>query len=302
MSIDRRELLTAGALASVAAVACSSDRASDSPGTGSTQPVVQPPLEPGIVRLASVKTAVEGGLLPALIQRFEQTTTLRVRVTTGSQVYDRARQGHVDLVISHYGHHDAEQFVLDGLGEWPRMIFSNQLALFGPPDDPAKVRGLEDLVEAFRRIAAARSPFVLNDQDGVRYLTEMLWSASGKPERIGWFFDPKLAKDAAVIEASRAGAYVLWGLTPFLRLDAVRELVLEPHVIADPLLQRMMCSIIVKAGGERRTNTTGAFAFQTFLLQPDTQAAIRAVHYPGKQEVSWSPAGRHNRTAILPKG
>jgi hypothetical protein len=71
--------------------------------------------------------------------------------------------------------------VLDGNGEWPRTLFSNQMALLGPANDPAKVRGLEDVVEAFRRIAATKSPFVLNDIDGVRYLCDVIWNAAGRP-------------------------------------------------------------------------------------------------------------------------
>jgi tungstate transport system substrate-binding protein len=254
------------------------------------------------VRVASVKTAVEGKLLPALIERFERGCAYRVRLTTGVQVYDLARDGKVDLVVSHYGHRDAEAFVLDGLGEWPRMIFSNQMALVGPPGDPARVRGLEDLAEAFRRIAETRSKYVLNDIDGVKYLTEILWNAAGKPDRTGWIIDTGSSKDDAIRRASELGAYALWGLTPFLRLDGARPLALEPLVLADPLLQRMMVSIIVKPGGPRRVNTAGAAAFQAHLLDPTTQAAIRTVHYPGKQVVAWVPAGRHNRTAVLPKG
>ena len=33
-----------------------------------------------------------------------------------------------------------------------------------------------------------------------------------------------------------------------------------------------------------------------------TQAQIRATRYPTDARVTWLPAGRHNRTAILPKG
>lgn len=303
--IDRRDVLRAGAIASLA-IGCSRGGRDEQPAQAPTptptpaEPVA--PAEPVIVRVASVKTAVEGGVLPALIQRFEQRSPLRVHVSVGVQVYDTARAGQVDLVISHYGHRDAEQFVLDGLGEWPRMIFSNQMALFGPPADPAGVRGLEDLAEAFRRIAATRSPYVINDQDGVRYLSEIAWNASGRPERTGWWLDPKVAKGAALVKAAEVGAYALWGLTPFLRLDAARPVALEPLVIGDPMLQRMMCSVIVKPGGVRHSNTAGAMAFQTFLLDPETQAAIRAVRYPGKHVVSWAPAGRNNRAAILPKG
>lgn len=263
--------------------------------------VIEPPLEPKLVRLASVPTAVEGNLLPSLIKQFEDHSQLRVELTTTPELYSAARFGAYDLLISHYGHRDAEAFVLEGLGEWPRTLFSNQMALLGPPSDPAGIRGLADAGEAFRRIAAAKQPFVLNEIDGVRYLTEILWHAAGAPDRTGWFIEAKGAKDAAVQHASSIGAYTLWGMTPFLRLAGTAKLDLEPLVLADPLLQRMMVSIVVKPGGERRANVAGATTLQSFLLEPATQAAIRTIHYPGNDSASWVPAGRHNRTAILPK-
>jgi tungstate transport system substrate-binding protein len=303
--IDRRQFVAGGAAATLAVAACSRG-ATGVPGVSIEAECVPPaecalPAEPTVVRVASVKTAVEGTVLPALIARFEHSSPYRVRLVTGTQVYDLARNGQIDLVVSHYGHHDAEAFVLDGLGEWPRTIFSNQMALLGPPSDPASVRGLGDLGEAFSRIAQGRHKYLLNDIDGVHYLTEILWNAAGRPDRTEWFLDDRGSKDAAIERASALGAYVLWGLTPFLRLGGDTPLALEPLVLADPLLQRMLVSIIVKPGGVRRVNAAGANALQAFLLSPVTQAAIRTIHYPGKQVVSWVPAGRHNRTEILPK-
>jgi tungstate transport system substrate-binding protein len=291
MTIDRRQFVGASA-ASLALAGCS---------RGTTTAAIAQPAEPGVVRIASVKTAVEGNLLTALIGPFERQSTYRVRLSTGTQVYDLARDGGADLVISHYGHKDAEAFVLDGVGEWPRTIFSNQMVLLGPPSDPARVRGLEDLGEAFQRIASTRSKFVLNDIDGVHYLTEILWHAAGKPDRTGWMIDARASKDAAIEQASKLGGYALWGLTPFLRLDGATPLALEPLVLADPLLQRMLVSIVVKPSMIGTVNRTGALAFQSYLLAPSTQAAIRTIHYPGKQVVSWVPAGRHNRSTFLPE-
>jgi tungstate transport system substrate-binding protein len=254
-----------------------------------------------IVRVASVPTAVEGNVLPVLIADFERRTRYRVELTTTPLLYDLARSGKVDLLVSHYGHRDAERFVMDGLGEWPRTIFSNQMALIGPPHDPAGVRDLHDLGEAFRAIAATRSKFVLNDIDGVHYLTEILWHAAGRPDRAGWFLDLRASKDEAIERASQLGAYSLWGLTPFLRLRRSRQLRLEPLVLADPLLQRMLVSIIVKPGGPRDANTGGAGALQAHLLSPAVQAQIRTIRYPGVDAATWVPGGRHNRTAILPR-
>jgi tungstate transport system substrate-binding protein len=284
--LDRRELLAAAALAGLAS--CSRDAS----GPAGAPLPDEPPDEPGVVRV---------GILPALIERFEHTGALRVRLTAGTDVYDQARAGKVDVVVSHYGHRDAEAFVLDGCGEWPRMIFSNQMALVGPPSDPARVRGLGDAGVAFQRIAASGSKFLVNGIDGVRYLTEILWNAAGRPARGPWLIETGSSKDAAIREASASGAYTLWGLTPFLALRAGEPLALEPLVLGDPLLQRMLVSVIVKPGGGRRVNATGAGAFQSFLLAPSTQAQIRTIHYPGHEATAWVPAGRHNRTAILPK-
>ena len=66
------------------------------------------------------------------------------------------------------------------------------------------------------------------------------------------------------------------------------------------MFQRLMVSIVVKskiAG----VNVEGARAFQRFLLEPSTQAAMRTVDYAtGEKIASWVPAGRNNRNAILP--
>jgi tungstate transport system substrate-binding protein len=127
------------------------------------------PVNAKLVRVLSVPTAVEGALLPGLVADFQKQSGLTVELSATDDVYGQARAGKADLAISHYGHRHAEQFVMDGFGEWPRTLFSNQMALLGPKGDPAKVRGLEDAAEAFKRIATAKSPFVLNDIDGIRY-------------------------------------------------------------------------------------------------------------------------------------
>ncbi len=260
------------------------------------------PSNPAVVRVVSVPTAVEGNVLPELVADFMRHSSLRVELIASTDVYELARSGTVDLAISHYGHKHAEDFVMEGFGEWPRTLFSNQMALLGPKSDPAKIRGLEDVAEAFRRIAQTKSPFVLNDIDGVRYLTEILWNAVGCPDRSGWLIDDRqFRKEDAIHYAAKKGAYVLWGLTPFSRFRNDDSLGLEPLVLADPLLQRMLVSVIVKPSKVAGVNAEGAAKLQAFLLAPATQARIRAVRYPGEPRVTWVPGGRHNRTAMLPK-
>ena len=305
VSVPRRTLLTIATtvlaacsiMLAAATVAQSSD-ATDTPGNVLRH---EGTVNPSLVRIASVPTSVEGGLLPFLVDIFTSETGLKVIITADNDPYDPAKMGKFDLVISHFGHRDVKNFVLKGFGSWPQTVFSNQLCLFGPPSDPAKVRGMSDLVRAFRRIADAKAPYVVNETKGIEYLTEILWNAAGKPSKGSWFIDPGINKNEAILLAAKRKGYVIWGLTPFLREQKEAQGGLVPLVTADPMLQRIMVSVVVNPENVQGVNASGAEKFQRFLLLPSTQAKIRKFHYPGVKGAVWAPAGRHNAGSILPE-
>lgn len=270
--------------------------------THAAGPVTAGAANAGVVRIGSVSTAVEGGLLPGLVRSFNSQNGIQALLTLDDEPYQPQKVGRYDLIISHFGHRDAEEFIFDKrLGLWPRTVFSNQICLIGPTSDPAKVRGMTDLVHAFRRIAAARAPYVLNRIKGVSYLTEILWEAAGRPAKGSWFIDsPGAGKRDAIALAAEHKAYVIWGLTPFLREKKVAHGALMPVVTADPLLQRIMVSVVVDPERVPGVNTAGASRFQEYLLEPATQARILTTHYAGHKEAIWAPAGRNNAGAVLP--
>src|SRR5262245_45371054 len=104
------------------------------------------------IRVAAVITPESSGLLRELLADFEKRTGNKVTVDSRQDVFGLARDGKADLVIAHYGHGGTEDFCVEGLGLWPRPVFSNQAALIGPSSDPAQITGSRDAVEAFRRI------------------------------------------------------------------------------------------------------------------------------------------------------
>jgi tungstate transport system substrate-binding protein len=279
-----------------ALAACSQDTGSEPESSTTAETTTQTSL----VRLSSVVTPQDGGLYDDLLPDFERQTGYQVELTTGEDVYGPARNGEADVVLSHFGHEGAQTFVQDGLGHWPQIVFSNQHTLLGPPSDPARVRDLTDLVEAFRCIARARLPFVANNTEGIKYLTDILWEAARSPGKEGWYSDQGLRGQEAIAEAARQGGYVLWGLTPFLRMQKQNTVELQPLVLHDPLLQRIMVTVAVNPNEVPGVNLTGAEAFQRYLLDPATQARIRAFRLPGIDEQIWWPAGRHNAGYALP--
>jgi tungstate transport system substrate-binding protein len=251
------------------------------------------PAESPRVRLALVNVPDE--VVRPLLPEFKKQSGYDAEIVyTGSDPFAEARNGKADLVISHYGHEGVEPFVAAGLGLWPHPVFANQMALLGPPADPAHVRGLADAVDALRRIADAKARFVSNGSEGAKYLEEILWTSAGKSPKGDWYLDMHLHGREAVSAAAEKGAYVLWGLPPFLRLKRQAPLALEPLVTGDPIFQRMMVSIVVNPKKTAGVNFEGANSFQRYLLAPATQARIRAFRYPDFDKQAWWPSGRHN--------
>src|SRR5262245_52185662 len=185
-------------------------------GTAPTPAAIDNPT----VRLRTVFTPEDSGLLSELASGFQKETGYRVDIVNEEDVYGSARKGLADLVISHYGHKDVDTFVLERSGRWPQAVFSNQLALVGPASDPAHVKGLTDLAEAYRRIAESRAPFVANELPGLKYITKIVAEVDGNPDTSGWYHADGLKEEDAIHAAAKTGAYVLWGVTPFLKLKA----------------------------------------------------------------------------------
>src|SRR5262249_52956297 len=152
-----------------------------------------------LVRLAVVPTPVQSGLLDELLPDFEKRTGYTVQVHPGdTDVFEIARRGQADIVISHYGFEEVEPFVQAGFGFWPRAVFSNQSALIGPPGDPALIRGLGSAAEAFERIARTESLFVTNDLVPLNALVEVLWEGAGRPKRGEWYLNLGLQGSDAI--------------------------------------------------------------------------------------------------------
>lgn len=282
------------------------------------------------VRLAVVPSPDETGLLRELLPDFERESGYRVTIYAAEDLYDVARRGEADLVISHYGHQGTEAFMAEGLGLWPRAVFGNQLAIVGPEADPARIRGLPDAGDAFRRIAAAGPPsrFVSNNSAVLKYVELVLWETAGRPPRASWFVDTGVSEAAGMTLAARIGAYYIFALPPFLRwhdeclgearrraatVPRVVPLVapggsagptcdVEPLVLAGPMPHRIMVASVVNPKRFQGVNAAGASALQQYLLRPAVQARIERFRDPRTTHQVWRAAGLHNSAAALGLG
>lgn len=251
------------------------------------------------VRLATVRNVQDAGLLAVLIRNFQRESGCGVDVYIGKQVYEQVRMGKADIVLSHFGHEGSyglKQCVDAGVCEWPMPVLFSADAILIPLEDPAHVRGVEDPVEAFRRISKTRSTFVVNGEPGFEYVTTVLWNAAGRPNRAGWYVEAGVSNEAAAALAAKRHAYTIWGATAFLRSQRTQHWPLDAVVFNDQLFERLMVCAIAKSP---TSNKVAAATFALFLLSPSTQATIRTFRSPGVDGPTFFPAGRNNLGSLL---
>src|SRR4029434_3595424 len=71
-----------------------------------------------------------------------------------------------------------------------RLVMCNDFVIIGPPDDPAKIKGLPKAVEALKRIAESQSRFVSRgDKSGTHVLEQGLWKQAGVAPKGAWYIE-----------------------------------------------------------------------------------------------------------------
>jgi tungstate transport system substrate-binding protein len=142
------------------------------------------------ITVASTTSTEQSGLFKHLLPVFEKKTGIQVRVValgTG-QALDMARRGDADAAFVHDKPAE-EKFVADGYAVQRFEVMYNDFVLVGPKSDPAKIAGGKDIVDAYKKIAAAAAPFASRgDKSGTHAAELRLWKAAA--------FDPQTGKGA----------------------------------------------------------------------------------------------------------
>src|ERR1041385_1247706 len=113
------------------------------------------------ITVASTTSTEQSGLFGHLLPLFTQKTGINVRVVavgTG-QALDIGRRGDADVVFVHDKAAE-EKFLAEGFGVRRFDVMYNDFVVIGPKQDPARIAGGKDVLEAFRKIAAAKAPLV----------------------------------------------------------------------------------------------------------------------------------------------
>ncbi len=209
-----------------------------------------------VLVLAATTTIEDSGLLDSLVVAFSAAhPSLRVVPVTGGSgtVLAMGRRGDVDVMLTHDPVGE-EQFMADGHGDLHREVMHNRFVLAGSRSDPAGIRGMDDVVTAFDRIAEAEAPFISRgDASGTHRKERSLWRLAGRDPDAAeapWYVEAGLGMGEALLLANERGAYILSGPATFRTLGHVHEL--DALVTDDPrLLNRYAVTRPVQARNRR---------------------------------------------------
>ncbi|MBI3983630.1 MAG: substrate-binding domain-containing protein [Gemmatimonadetes bacterium] len=230
--------------------------------------------------LATTTSVRDAGLLDELLPSFERAAARRVKVVAvgSGQAIELGRRGEADLLIVHDPERERE-FMASGLGSERVPLMHNEFVVLGPRDDPAAIRRVARVADAFRAIAAARARFVSRgDRSGTHAKETAVWAAAGVTPGNEWYRESGQAMGQTLQIASELGAYTLSDIGTFLAHKAPLEL--EILVEGDTVLLNPYHILVPNPDRFPWVDIQGAMKLRDFLLAAGTQRRIGAFGKP----------------------
>jgi tungstate transport system substrate-binding protein len=238
------------------------------------------------ITVASTTSTEQSGLFGHILPIFKAKTGIAVRVVaqgTG-QALQAGQRGDADVVFVH----DTElelKFIADGHGIERREVMYNDFVVVGPRSDPAGIAGGKDTLEAFRRIAAARAPFVSRgDKSGTHAAELRFWREAGvdlAAAKGPWYRDTGSGMGPALNTAAAMGAYILADRGTWLAFRNRQDLAIL--VEGDRRLFNQYGVMLVNPARHPHVKGGDGMAFILWLTSEEGQTAIASYTVGGEQ-------------------
>ena len=234
----------------------------------------------------STTSTQNSGLYDYILPIFSKQTGIEVRVVavgTG-QAIKNARNGDGDVLLVHAKPAE-EKFVADGYGVERFDLMYNDFVVVGPPHDPARVAGLRNVTDAFRKIAEAKTVFASRgDDSGTHKKEQQLWKAAAiDPTRDSgkWYRETGSGMGATLNVGVGMNAYVMTDRATWIKFgNKGRHKIL---VEGDDRLFNQYGVILVNPKKHPRVKAKLGQTFIGWLLSEAGQAAIARYSVGGQQ-------------------
>jgi diguanylate cyclase (GGDEF)-like protein/PAS domain S-box-containing protein len=238
-----------------------------------------------LVVLATTTSTLDTGLLDILVPMFQKQSGYKLRIVavgTG-EALRMGKTGHADALLVH-APKDEWPLVHGQVAVNYQLVMHNDFILLGPPRDPAGIKGVTNIVEAFQKIADCQASFVSRgDDSGTDKKEKEIWNKAGaNPIGQPWYRETGQGMGAALIEANERKAYILSDRGTYLA--KTKNIMLNIVSEGDGALKNIYHVMQINPEKFGWINEEGAKAFVEFMIDHETQQTIKGF--------SVSPSGK----------
>ena len=238
------------------------------------------------ITVASTTSTEQSGLFGYLLPRFTEAANINVKVVavgTG-QALDIGRRGDADVVFVH-DRPAEDKFMSEGQGVKRFDVMYNDFVIVGPKSDPARIAGDKDVVDALRKISAAKAAFISRgDHSGTHEAELRLWKQAGvdvAAAKDGWYREIGQGMGPALNMASSSNAYLLSDRGTWLSFKNRGDLAILTE--GDKRLFNQYGVMLVNPDKHPAVKAKEGQAFIDWLISPKGQDAIAGYKLGGEQ-------------------
>jgi len=236
-----------------------------------------------VLRLSTTTSTENSGLLTYLLPSFEQKYGIKVNVISvgTGKALELGKNGDVDVTLVHARQLE-DKFVAEGWGVDRHDVMYNDFIVVGPTSDPAGVRGMRDVLGAFRKIASTKVKFISRgDNSGTDVMEKGYWKEIGAKPQGSNYVSAGLGMGEVLNMAAEMNAYTLTDRATYGAYKAKTGLAIL--VEADKRMFNPYGIIAVNPEKHKGINYKGAKQLIDWMTSPEGQAKIAAFKPAGEQ-------------------
>jgi tungstate transport system substrate-binding protein len=235
------------------------------------------------LRISTTTSTENSGLLKYLLPAFETKCGCKVRVISvgTGKALELGKNGDVDVVLVH-ARPAEDKFVEEGHGVNRRDVMYNDFILVGPQSDPLRLRGIKDVIAAFKTLSEGKAKFISRgDNSGTDQMEKNYWKQSGVEPKGAWFVSAGLGMGEVLTMAGELQGYTLSDRATYGAYRAKTGL--DILVQGDPKMFNPYGVIAVNPNKYPDINYQGAMDFIYWITSDEGQKMIAEFKVNGEQ-------------------
>jgi tungstate transport system substrate-binding protein len=225
---------------------------------------------------ASTTSTENSGLFSYILPMFEKKTGITVKVVargTGAAI-EMGKRGDADVAFVHAKEQELKA-VEEGFFVNRYDVMYNDFVIIGPPDDPAKIKGMKSAADAFKKISGSASFVSRGDNSGTNTKELSIWRKIGtEPKGQKWYLEVGQGMEKTQRIANEKRAYTLTDRGTWLATKDKDKLEMAVVLEGDPVLFNQYGVMAVNPEKHKHVKYKEAMEFVNWLISKEGQQAI----------------------------